>query len=159
MTRIAMCLAVALAMVAPAAAGDGIVHFKLLPESAVLFGPPTAACPAGTKGIDISSPAGSVVGRQYVCTQSAGFVDDTTLVEVNTVTWDFGNGDRLHADATAIFSFAGDFQTADFAAFGTITGGTGRYEGASGSLKAQGHVTFDELFEPHLNVNSIVKLD
>ncbi len=159
MTRIAICFVIALVIAAPAAAGERIVHFKLLPSSPVLFGPPTAACPAGTKEIDISSPAGSVLGRQYVCTQSAGFVDDVTLVEVNTVVWDFGNGHRLYADATAIFSFSGDFLTADFAAFGTITGGTGRYEGASGTLKAHGPVSFDELFEPHLSVNSIVKLD
>lgn len=150
--------ALVLTAAAPAAAGEQIVHFKLLPHAAVTFGEPTSACPAGTKELEISSPDGASVGTQFVCTQTATFPDGQTLVEVNTVVWDFGGGNRLFANATATFSFAPDFETADFAATGTITGGEGLYADATGWLKASGPVTFDETFSPHLNVNSIVKL-
>lgn len=146
------------AWVSPASAGDRVIHFKLLPDSEVTFGAPTSACPAGTKELEISSPGGAAVGTQFVCTQTATWADGQTLVEVNTVVWDFSGGNRLFADATATFSFAADFVTADFTATGTITGGEGIYRGASGWLKASGPVTFDETFSPHLNVNSIVKL-
>jgi hypothetical protein len=158
MRSLVVLTALVLAAAAPAAAGEQIVHFKLLPHSVVAFGEPTSACPAGTKELEISSPDGAAVGTQFVCTQTVTFPDGQTLVEVNTVVWDFGGGDRLFANATATFSFAPDFQTADFAATGTVTGGEGRYAGATGWLKASGPVTFDETFSPHLNVNTIVKL-
>ena len=69
---------------------------------------------------------------------------------MNTVVWDFGHGNRLFAEFTATFSFADDFSRAGFAASGRVAGGEGRYDGASGWIRASGPVTFEELRLPHL---------
>lgn len=156
---VSILLAAALLLVAPAAASAGgeIVRFKLLPSSEVVFGLPTEACPEGTKEVDMSTPGGRMIGRQHVCTQRS-FPGDTHLVEVNRVTFDFGRGNTIVADATAVFGFSDDFSQATFRAAGVVTGGTGRYARARGWLAAHGLARFDETGAPRLDVDSIIVL-
>jgi hypothetical protein len=147
----------ALAAPQAASASGGVVLFKLLPESEVLFGDPTDACPGGTKEIDMSSSSGRVIGRQRVCTLRSKLSADR-LVEVNTVEFDFRRGNVIRSRARAVFSFSDDPSRATFTATGTVKGGTGRYAGARGRLFACGPVEFDESGAPHLNVTSIIAL-
>ena len=149
--------AVVLALPATASART-LIQFKLLPHSPVVFGPPTAACPVGTKTIAMSSPSGRVIGEQRVCTLRESFPSDDRLVEVNTVVLDFGSGNAIRARATAVFTFSADPSRATFAAAGVVTGGTGRYRNARGLQVAYGSVRFGEDGAPQLDVDSLIVL-
>lgn len=157
MRRLIPLLLAAVVLALPAtASARSLIHFKLLPDSPVVFGSPTAACPVGTKTIAMSSPSGRVIGEQRVCTLRESFPSDDRLVEVDTVELDFGSGNVIKARVTAVFTFSADPSRATFESAGIVTGGSGRYRKARGLLLAYGLVRFADDGAPRLDVDSLV---
>jgi hypothetical protein len=139
-TLVAATLAALLAAAAGGAAGR-TVRLTLAGVPANLGAAP--GCPDGRTRLPIVSTGGRPVGSSRLCvlearkTERAGFVVGTIVEEV--VETDVLRGGSIRSRATYVFDWVeADGSLARVSVRGTVTGGTGRYAGARGSIAGAG---------------------
>ena len=109
------------------------------------FPPPPMPCVGGFQAGDVAGPGNAThLGNTAFFFHTASCATDfgaETLTLMGALTLTGANGDAISADATVIFDLSGVLVGGQFGALvvtGTVTGGTGRFAGATGVVSATG---------------------
>lgn len=134
-------LAVALAGAGIAEAGNPIQHDPVVVRiaSPPTFLGPTPQCPAFRSHVQVQTADASQLGTSLLCVQVANFDDETgTFTEIGTLTL-YLPGGTIDTAVTIVDDFTG-FPIVTSTLTGDVTGGSGIYLGASGSISGAGTV-------------------
>lgn len=113
----------------------------------------TDECPEGGGVATMRSPGGRGIGTSRLCLQNVEFTCERVCVqrETGTLTNTLARG-QIVIDVRFKYVFNESFSRALHFATGTVTGGTGAYEEASGWLRGGGPIRFDPDFTAHPNL-------
>lgn len=122
-----------------------------------VFLEPTDECPAGGGVATMRSSSGAALGTSRLCLHNVEFHCERVCVqqETGTLTNTLARG-QIFVDVSFTYVFNASFSRAIHFASGTVTGGTGGYEGSSGWLRGGGPITFDPDFSAHPNLVYVV---
>jgi hypothetical protein len=112
---------------------------------------PSDQCPAGAGLATMRSPGGRETGTSRLCLQNVEFTCERVCMqrESGTLTNTFAGG-QIFIDVTFEYVFNESFSRALHSATGTVTGGTGAYDAASGRLGGGGPISLQPDFDPNL---------
>jgi hypothetical protein len=139
------------------AAGAGPIVYRV--TEAPVFFEPTDECPAGGGIATMRTPLGESIGTSRLCLVNVEFSCEPICVqqETGTLMNTFANG-AVVVDVSFQYVFDKTFSRAAHSATGTITGGTGAYAGAAGTLRGSGTIGFDPDFTPHPNLLYVLRV-
>jgi hypothetical protein len=148
----------ALSAAAGAQAADTAQIAYRVTEAPAFF-EPTGECPEGGGVATMRAPGGREIGTSRLCLQSVEFTCERvcTLRETGTLTNTLARGEIV-VDVSFTYVFNESFSRALHSATGTVAGGTGAYEGASGRLSGGGPVRFDADFTAHPNLVYVIRV-
>lgn len=146
---IVLLLAAMTAATAAQAADTALIVYRV--TEAPEFVGPTDECPAGGGVATMRSPGGREIGTSRLCLQNVEFTCQRICVqrETGTLTNTLARG-QIFVDVSFRYVFNKSFSRAIHFATGTVTGGTGAYEEASGWLRGGGPIRFDPDVDPNL---------
>ncbi len=136
-------VAVVLAGAGAARAGNPIQSSPVLVRIAdpPIFLVATPQCPVERSHVQLLSRDGHQLGTSLLCVQTANFDESTaTFTEIGTLTL-YVPGGKLETAVTIIDDFTG-FPILTQTLTGSVTGGSGTYLGAAGSIIGGGTILF-----------------